>query len=286
MTTAALANDLQGLSQGRFMLGLGTQVRAHITRRFSMPWSQPAARMREYVMALRAIWSAWHDGAPLDFQGDFYTHTLMTPMFTPGEHGYGTPPVYLAGVGLTMTETAGEVADGFLAHGFTTEKYLREVTIPALRRGRERAGASMNDFTISGFPFIVTGNTEEEMTAAAVGARERIAFYASTPAYLPVLELHGWAELGHELHTLSKAGEWTTMGTLIDDDVLNAFAVVAEPDGVAAGLVSRYGDVMDRATLYLPYEVDDATVNAIVGQIRAAAPAGNLAVRANERATA
>jgi probable F420-dependent oxidoreductase len=135
MTTASAANDLQALFQGRFLLGLGTQVRAHITRRFSMPWSHPAPRMREYVLALRAIWDTWHTGVPLDFRGDFYAHTLMTPMFVPPEHPFGAPPVLLAGVGEAMTEVAGEVADGFLAHGFTAERYLREVTLPG-RRGR------------------------------------------------------------------------------------------------------------------------------------------------------
>jgi probable F420-dependent oxidoreductase len=171
MTTAALANDLQALSGGRLLLGLGTQVKAHITRRFSMPWSHPAPRMREYVLALRAIWDTWHTGAPLDFRGDFYSHTLMTPMFTPQAHGFGAPPVLLAGVGETMTEVAGEVADGFLTHGFTTERYLREVTLPALGRGRERTGRTLDGFTVKGSPMVATGRTEAELEKAEVVRR-------------------------------------------------------------------------------------------------------------------
>ena len=157
MTTAAAANDLQALSGGRFQLGLGTQVKAHITRRFSMPWSHPAPRMREYVLALRAIWDTWHTGAPLDFRGEFYSHSLMTPMFEPQRHEFGAPPVLLAGVGETMTEVAGEVADGFLAHGFTTERYLRDVTLPALQRGRDKSGRTLDGFTVMGSPMIATG---------------------------------------------------------------------------------------------------------------------------------
>jgi probable F420-dependent oxidoreductase len=252
MATAAAANDLQAVSGGRLILGLGTQVKAHITRRFSMPWSRPADRMREYVLALRAIWSCWHEGVPLDFRGEFYTHTLMTPMFVPEPHPYGAPPVVLAGVGEAMTEVAGEVADGFLPHGFTTERYLREVTMPALRRGRARRGDPLDGFAVCGGPMVVTGGTAEEMAAAEQHVRGQIAFYGSTPAYRPVLELHGWGALGDELHVLSREGRWAEMSALVSDEALHTFAVVAEPDAVAPEIVRRYGDLLTRVTLYPP----------------------------------
>src|SRR5262245_2728783 len=155
--------DLQALSRGRFLLGLGSQIKPHIEKRFSMPWSKPAARMREYVSAMRAIWDSWHDGTKLDFRGDFYTHTLMTPFFNPGPNEYGAPKVYLAGVGELMTEVAGEVCDGFLCHGFTTERYLREVTLPALERGRAKAGKTLDGFEIAGPSFVVTGMNDDEI---------------------------------------------------------------------------------------------------------------------------
>ena len=253
MSLAVQANDVQLLSGGRLLLGLGSQVRAHITRRFSMPWSHPAPRMREYVQALHAIWDCWNTGARLNFRGDFYQHTVMTPFFSPGPNPWGRPRVLLAGVGEAMTRVAGEVADGFLCHGFTTERYLREVTLPALRAGR---GGSLDGFTVSGLPFVVTGRTEQELAAACAGVRGQIAFYGSTPAYRGVLELHGWGELHERLHELSVSGGWDRMAELIDDEVLAAFAVVGEPDAVVAELLRRYGDVMDRMTLYTPYGID------------------------------
>jgi probable F420-dependent oxidoreductase len=267
MSTAVQANDLQLLSRGRLLLGLGSQIKPHITRRFGMPWSHPAPRMSEYILALRAIWSSWNDGTRLNFRGDFYTHTLMTPFFNPGPNPHGAPRVLLAGVGEAMTAVAGEVADGFLCHGFTTERYLREVTVPALARGRP--GGDLAGYVVSGSPFVVTGRTEEELEAACRGVREQIAFYGSTPAYRGVLELHGWAGLSDELHELSVQGRWQDMGTVIDDSVLNAFAVVAEPGDVAAELLRRYGDVMTRMTLYTPYAVDPGIIAQIAADLRA-----------------
>ncbi len=210
MTLANTAWDLQAYSKGRFILGLGSQIKPHITKRFSMPWSHPAARMREFVLAMRAIWDSWLTGEKLEFRGEFYTHTLMTPFFTPPAsdlEGFGTPKVFLAGVGELMTEVAGEVCDGFLCHGFTTEKYLREVTIPALERGRAKAGKTMEGFEIVGPSFVVTGNNDEEMEQAAAGTRQQIAFYGSTPAYRKVLDIHGWGGLQDELNAMSKQGK-------------------------------------------------------------------------------
>ncbi|MEI8240884.1 MAG: LLM class F420-dependent oxidoreductase [Actinomycetota bacterium] len=259
MTLANIGWDLQAFSKGRFMLGLGSQIKPHITKRFSMEWSHPAPRMREMIMAIRAIWDTWENGTPLSFRGDYYTHTLMTPFFTPDRAdlaGFGVPKVFLAGVGELMTEVAGETCDGFLCHGFTTERYLREVTIPALERGRAKAGKTMEGFEIVGPSFVVTGTTEEEMAAATKGTRQQIAFYGSTPAYRGVLELHGWGALQDELNTLSKQGAWEAMGNLIDDEVLNTFAVVGTPEEVAPELLRRYGDVIERISFYAPYKSD------------------------------
>jgi probable F420-dependent oxidoreductase len=271
MNLAQIAYDLQAYSGGRFMLGLGSQVKAHITKRFSMPWSHPAPRMREFILAMRAIWDSWQNGTKLDFRGDFYQHTLMTPFFDPGPNPHGAPAVYLAGVGELMTEVAGETCDGFLCHGFTTERYLREVTIPALERGLARAGRSRADISISGPMFVVTGATEEKMAASAKGTRRQIAFYGSTPAYRAVLGLHGWDELQTELNAMSKRGEWAAMGDLIDDEMLETFAVVAEPDQLASRLIERYGDVIDRLSFYAPYETEPDTWLPVLDALRSAA---------------
>ena len=272
MLLANIGWDLQTLSQGRFVLGLGSQIKPHITRRFSMEWSRPAARMREMVQAVRAIWDCWQNGTPLRFQGEFYRHTLMTPMFTPKATDLGDsgpPPIYLAGVGPLMTEVAGEVCDGFLCHPFTTEKYLREVTLPALERGRAQAGASMNGYEIAGPSFVVTGETDEEMEHSAAATRQQIAFYGSTPAYRPVLEIHGWGDLQPELNALSKRGQWVEMGTLIDDEILNALAVVAPPEGIAPELGRRYGDVISRISFYAPPGGDPDRWQAVMAAIKA-----------------
>lgn len=270
MTTANTAWDLNLYSGGRMMLGLGSQIQPHITKRFSMPWSQPAARMREFVSAMRAIWASWQDGEKLDFRGDFYSHTLMTPFFNPGPNEFGAPKVFLAAVGEKMTEVAGEVCDGILIHGFTTERYVREVTMPAIERGLAAAGRDRSTFEVSGPLFVVTGTTEEEIEAAKVGTRRQIAFYGSTPAYKGVLDLHGWGDLQGELNALSKQGKWAEMGEAIDDDMLHTFAVVAEPEGVAAELTRRYGDLVDRLSFYAPYQSDPDRWAKVIADLKAA----------------
>jgi probable F420-dependent oxidoreductase len=222
---------------------------------------------------MRAIWNTWLTGEKLDFRGEFYTHTLMTPFFTPNAKeldGFGPPKVFLAGVGELMTEVAGEVCDGFICHGFTTERYLREVTIPALERGRAKAGRTMEGFEIIGPSFVVTGNDDAELEAAATATRQQIAFYGSTPAYRGVLEIHGWGGLQDELNTLSKQGEWAKMGTLIDDEILNTFAVVGEPESIAPELTKRYGDVIQRISFYAPYASDPDRWSAVMAALRAA----------------
>ena len=269
MHLANVGYDLQSYSKGRFMLGLGSQIRAHIEKRFTMPWSHPAARMREFVLAMRAIWASWETGDKLDFRGEFYKHTLMTPFFSPGPNPYGPPKVFLAAVGEKMTEVCGETCDGMLVHGFTTERYLREVTLPALERGFKAAGRDRDNFELSIPAVVVTGTTDEEMEKAAIGVRRQIAFYGSTPAYKGVLELHGWNDLQPKLNSLSKEGKWEEMGTAISDDVLDAFAVVAPPDKVAQGLLSRYGDVLDRLSFYAPYAGDPEVWASVVADLKA-----------------
>ncbi len=256
MNLAMLANDIQTMSKGRFMLGLGSQIKPHIEKRFSMPWSHPASRMRELIMAMRAIWASWSEGTRLAFRGEFYRHTLMTPMFDPGPNPYGNPRVFLAAVGERMTEVAGEVADGLLAHAFTTERYLREVTVPALERGLHRAGKSRADVEISFPGLVVTGSDATQWEKATTAVKAQLAFYGSTPAYRPVLELHGWGDLQPELNTLSKRGAWSEMTELIDDEMLATFAIVSELDELPAKVLDRYGDVVDRFNFYAPYPLE------------------------------
>jgi probable F420-dependent oxidoreductase len=256
MTLAMSANDLHQLSKGRFILGLGSQIKPHITKRFSMPWSHPAPRMRELIFAIRAIWKAWETGGQLDFRGEFYAHTLMTPFFDPGPNPYGNPKIVLAAVGTQMAEVAGEAGDGLLVHPFTTARYLREVSLPALERGAAKTGKTRGDLIVSLPGFVVTGTTDEATAASAKAAKAQIAFYGSTPAYRPVLELHGWGDLQTELHARSKRGEWEEMGELVDDEILEAFAVVAPPERVAAAVLQRFGGLVDRFSFYgaLPAE--------------------------------
>ena len=268
MTVANLGWDLQGYSRGRFILGLGTQIKPHIEKRFSMPWSHPVRRMREFVLALHAIWSAWQDGTRLRFEGEFYTHKLMTPMFTPEPQSYPVPKVFIAAVGEAMTEMCGEVADGLIAHAFTTRRYLDEVTMPAVQRGMQRCGRDRREFQVACPAFIVTGDDDAELTAAAAGVRKQIAFYGSTPAYRKVLELHGWGDAATELHRLSLQGEWDAMGSLIDDEMLEAFAVVAPVEKLAAALLSRYDGVIDRVMPALPRALCNATVTAVLQELR------------------
>jgi len=273
MTLAYTAWDLQRLSEGRFHLGIGSQVRAHIERRFSMPWSSPAARMRDYIMAMRAIWSSWRTGEKLQHTGEFYQHTLMTPFFSPPCLEHPDPPVYLAAVGPAMTRVAGEVADGVILHGFTTPRYIHEVSMPALMEGAIGAGRARSDLDVSIMAFVVTGRTPQEMSDAARAVREQIAFYGSTPAYRPVMELHGWGDVADELSVLARRGgdAWNNLGDLINDDMLAQFAVVADPGNVAEAISERFGGLVDRLSFYTPYPAaahmwDDVAADLLVAQ--------------------
>jgi probable F420-dependent oxidoreductase len=271
MLLAILANDIQILSEGRFTLGLGTQVKAHITRRFDMPWSHPARRIAEMVDAIRAIWTSWETGEKLDFHGDFYNNSLMTPTFSPQPHDYGRPRIVLAAVGALMTEATAAVSDGLMPHSFSNEKFFREVSLPAVQRGLARSGRARDDFQINAPSFVVTGATEESLASEREKMRRQISFYGSTPAYRQVFEVHGWGPLGDELHQLSVGDDpnrWDVMADLIDDDVLHSFAIVAEPSDVAAAILARYGDVADAISLRIPVLPDEDIVR-IIGQLHA-----------------
>lgn len=270
MSTAILANDLQLISGGRFSLGLGSQIQPHIERRFSMPWSHPAPRMREYIAAIRAIWHSWSTGDRLRFRGEFYSHTLMTPFFDPGPTDFVRPPILLAAVGQRMTEVAGEVADGCLCHSLTTRRYLDEVTVPALTRGRAAAGREPAPLSISLAPFIVVGRDQAELDTAVAATRKQIAFYGSTPAYRPVFELHGWSGLHEQLNQSSKRGQWDEMAAAIDDTMLAEFAVLGDPAQVGRELHARFGDLASRISFNTPYQVDPTVWPTLLAAVRSA----------------
>lgn len=249
MILANIGWDLQHLSKGRFILGLGTQIKPHIERRFSMPWSHPAARMREMVLAIKEIWRCWQQRERLDFRGEFYQHTLMTPAFSPAPNEWGGPPIFLAGVGPRMTEIAGEVADGFFVHPFNTLESLRRLTYPALERGLAASGRPRKALEISSQIMICSGSTDEEIERVRQSTKAQIAFYGSTPAYRPVLDVHGWGELQPTLNRMSKEGKWTEMAGLISDELLEAIAVCAPMKDVAGKIRERCDGKVDRVSL-------------------------------------
>lgn len=270
LTLATLAWDLQAYSRGRFVLGLGTQIRAHIERRYSMPWSSPAERMRDLVSAVRAIWSCWADGGRLDHRGEFYQHTLMPPLFRPDPaqvDGFGPPPIWLAGVGPQLTAVAGEVADGFLSHPLCPPEFLRGTTIPALREGAARSARSLP--AIHHSAMVIVGRDLGERTAAREAVRRQIAFYGSTPAYSPVLDAVGFGALGPRLRELSRSGGWDEMTRLVGDDLVDAIAVtVHDVDAGAAELLARYGGLVDRLGLNTPYDAEPGLLAEIASAIR------------------
>ena len=246
MTLANLGYDMQLLSGGRFILGLGTQIRPHIEKRFSMTWSKPASRMREMVQAIRAIWDCWEGNSKLDFRGEFYTHTIMHQNFNPGPNPCGAPRIYLAGFGERMVQVCGEVADGFLVHPLHTRKFLLEYSLPALQKGLDIAGRSRDSFDVSVQCLAAIGETEEQLQQSRAMVRYMIAFYGSTPAYRPALDAEGMGELQPELNRLSKQGDWAAMTALITDEVLDTIAICGTPDEVAGKLLERYGDIAER----------------------------------------
>ena len=248
MVTAYLARDLQDLSKGRFRLGLGTQVKGHIERRFSTNWEAPGPRLREYVQSLRAIWQSWASGEKLDYQGKSYQFSLMTPFFDPGPSEYPAPEVFTAAVNAYNCQVAGEVSDGLMLHSLTSPEYVRRVVRPGLEKGAAKAGRDSSSLKITGGGFIITGPDRSSIRAAQADVRRRIAFYASTRTYHPVLEAHGFQEIGQQLHEMSLKGEWAEMGELVSDEMLDAFCVSGEYDEIADKFFGRYGDLLDEVS--------------------------------------
>ncbi|MGZ4712628.1 MAG: TIGR03617 family F420-dependent LLM class oxidoreductase [Acidimicrobiia bacterium] len=268
MSVAHLGWDLEAASGGRAVIGLGSQIRAHVERRFSMPWSAPAARMREFVEALRAIWACWQDDAPLRFEGDHYRHTLMTAFFRPEPLPCGPPRVFLAGIGPMMTSVAADVADGFFAHPFTTPAFLRECTLPTLGRGERGAGP---DFEVAWPVMVATGLDDESRAAAELATRAQIAFYASTPAYRPVLDHHGLGDLQPELRQLTQRDDWAGMVGLVDDALFDLVAVRGSPAPAGAELAARTVGLVDRAAINAPYPAEPEVWSEVLKAFRTAA---------------
>lgn len=263
MSLAYAAHDLQRLSHGRLILGLGTQIAPHVVKRFGMPWSRPADRMREYVLALRAIWSSWQNGTRLAFEGDFYAHTLMPQAFSPGPLAGDAPPIWLAAVGPRMVEVAAEVADGLVLHPLTSVEYRDQVLLPSIRSGPART----EPLGLAAMAMVATGRTEQELAVATALTRRQIAFYASTPDYLQVLAQHGWEELHHAANEGMRSGKYLDLADLVDDTVLKTFAVVGDPQQVVETLRERYGAV-DRVLLTTPFQEVSASVLEILALSR------------------
>jgi probable F420-dependent oxidoreductase len=273
MVLANVGYDLQQMSGGRFVLGLGSQIRPHIQNRFSETWSRPAARMRELVLAVRAIWDCWENNTKLHFDGDFYHHTLMTPAFDPGPNPHGPPPVFIGGFGPRMIEVAGEVADGLIVHPFNSRRSLEELVLPALATGRAAAVRTEHSFEIVWVMMVVTWSTDEEHDIAIRSVKDQLAFYGSTPAYAPVLALHGYAELHRDLNRMSKEGRWTEMAALIPDDFVDDIAVIAPRREIAGKIAARAQGITDSVSLVNNRNPDPALFADIVDDLRTQARA-------------
>ena len=246
MSLAIQAHDLNAFSRGRFLMGIGSQVKPHITRRFSMPWHKAARQMREFIEAMNAIFDCWYEGKTLDYVGEYYQHTLMPKTFTPQNIEFGRPKVLLSATGPLMTKVAAELADGMIMHPFSSEKYMSEVSMPAIQEGLRRSGRTLDDFIIDYAPMIATGTTEEELNTSIAVVRDRIAFYGCTVAYKPVLDIHGWGELQDELIVLNRQHKTKQMSDLITDDMVRTIAIVGEPLEVIESMRDRLAGVVGR----------------------------------------
>jgi len=247
-TLAYTAWDLAQVSGGRFILGLGTQVKAHVERRFGMPWPESVTgKLREQIQAIRAFWDCWQNGTPLNFRGDHYKLTLMSPFFNPGPIDHPAIPIYIAGVNTGLAKLAGEICQGFHVHPFHTQRYLSEIILPAIVQGAEKAGRTRSDVAVSVSLFAATNDGQREF------CRQQISFYASTPSYRPVMELHGWGEIAVLLSGLASRGQWGDMPGMISDEMLKEFCVQAGEDDLAAAIHGRYASLADRVTLYTPF---------------------------------
>lgn len=260
--------DLQRLSQGHFALGLGTQVRRHIEQRYSATWAAPVARLREQILAIKAIFATWQHDEPLSFDGEFYRHSYMPPLFRPAPLDVGPPPIWAGAVGPRLTRAVAEVADGLLVHPFHSELFLHERTLPGVEDGLATTGRSKESFSVIADVIVCVGRDDTEIATAEAGCRALLAFYGSTPAYAPVLDLHGWGALQPELQQMVRAGRWAELPTRIDDRLLDTLCVRGSPNDVAAQLVGRYGGIADRIGFYLPYSHDPALSCEIIDAIR------------------
>jgi probable F420-dependent oxidoreductase len=267
MVVANLAYDLQRNSRGRFVLGLGTQVKGHNERRFSVRWQSPGPRLREYVEALRAIWRCWENREPLRYEGQFYQFTLMTPEFAPPPSGLSPVPVTIAAVQPYMLRLSGEICDGVRLHGFCTRRYLQEVCLPAIEEGLRRSERPREQFEIWGGGFVATGKDAEEVRRSVEEIRYRVAFYGSTRTYSGVLSLHGWDEAAAKLHELSKRGRWEDMSAVVTDEMVEAFAAVAPYDRLVDALRSRFGGLSDRIALSFPKAAPDGLARELLSEI-------------------
>jgi probable F420-dependent oxidoreductase len=263
MSMASISHDLNAFSNGRLVLGLGSQVRPHIERRFSMPWYKGARQMREFIEAMHAIFDCWYDGVRLEFIGEYYEHTLMPATFTPDNLDAGRPRINLSATGPLMTRVAAEVADGMIMHPFSSEKYIREVTLPAIETGLSNSNRTLDDFELDYAPIIATGADEESLVHSIEIARDRIAFYGSTEAYRPVLDIHGWGELQVELSMLNKRREQKEMSRLITDEILNTIAIVGTPNDVVVAMKDRLGEVIDRTGFHVSSLPDEEQMELI-----------------------
>ncbi len=264
-TLAYTAWDLQRLSDGRLILGLGSQVKGHIERRFGMKWESPAPKMKETVRAIRSVWESWQTGTQLDFKGRFFRLDLMTPFFSPGPNEHPRIPIYIAGVNEGMCRLVGEVGDGLHVHPLHTVRYLREVVSPALAKGLARSGRQRREVSVAASVFAAVGDTEKEVANVREAYREQIAFYASTRTYRSLMELHGWGDVCDRLHEHSVRGEWDKMGAEVADELLNEFVVEGRWEEIGGEMKKRYGNLVDRVRLYLPFDGDGSWRRLVAG---------------------
>ncbi len=266
---AQMANDLQLASHGRFVLGVGSQIRPHIRDRFSMPWRHPVQQMRDLVGAIKAIQAAWRDRTRLEYRSEHYSHTLMTPFFDPGPNPHGPPPVWVAGLGPHMTEAAAEVGDGLLIHPFHSGRFVTDRVAPAVTAGLAATDRGRGDFTVAAVPIVCTAGRDEDLAAARAGVRQLLSFYGSTPAYRVTLDLHGWGDLQPELNRLTKQGRWDELPGLIDDEVFDTLVVSGPPGDIGRRVADRYRGQVNRIGLSMPYSATPETLAAVVAGFRA-----------------
>lgn len=269
MSMAVLAHDLNAYSGGRLVLGLGSQVQPHIERRFSMPWHKAAEQMREFINAMNAIFDCWYEGKRLEFVGEYYRHTLMPATFAPENVDGPRPRIVLSATGPVMTRVAAEVADGMIMHPFSSEKFMREVTLPAIERGLARSGRKLESFALDYAPLMAVGRSEEALAKSFAAARGRIAFYGCTVAYKPVLEVHGWGELQDELIALNRQHRTAEMAALITDEMVETIAIVGTPEQAVQKMKTRFGGLIARTGFHAP-DVEDDELTALLASLRAA----------------